>query len=64
MAKMYEDRQNILVHIIRLNTTTSTQRRSRHSSARILCRSCTPKRHRQLRAKDLSKVPTWWQERE
>ena len=33
-------------------------------TARILCRSFTPKRHRQLRAKDLPKVPTWWLERE
>src|SRR6218665_2954260 len=29
------------------------------STARILCRSFTPKRHRQLRVKDLPKVPTW-----
>src|SRR6218665_2352577 len=28
-------------------------------TARILCRSFTPKRHRQLRVKDLPKVPTW-----
>ena len=34
-------------------------------TARILCRSFTPKRrHRQLRAKDLPKVPTWRLERE
>ena len=26
---------------------------------RILCRSFTPKRHRQVRVKDLPKVPTW-----
>ena len=30
----------------------------------ILCRSFTPKRHRQLWAKDLPKVPTWWLERD
>jgi len=28
-------------------------------TAQILCRSFTPKRHRQLRVKDLPKVPTW-----
>jgi len=27
--------------------------------ARMLFRSLTPKRHRQLRVKDLPKVPTW-----
>src|SRR6218665_602497 len=33
--------------------------RSASDTARILCRSFTLKRHRQLRVKDLSKVPTW-----
>src|SRR6218665_586327 len=33
-------------------------------SARILCRSFTPKRHRQLRVKDLPNVPTWPLERD
>src|SRR6218665_3262601 len=33
-------------------------------TARILCRNFTPKRHRQLKAKDLPKVPTWQLERE
>ena len=33
-------------------------------TARILCRSFTPKRHRQLRVKDLPKVPTWRPERD
>ena len=28
-------------------------------TAQILCRSFTPKRHRQLRVKNLPKVPTW-----
>src|SRR6218665_1540593 len=28
-------------------------------TARILCRRFTPKHHRQLRVKDLPKVPTW-----
>src|SRR6218665_56838 len=31
-------------------------------TARILCRSFTPKRHRQLRVNDLPKVPTCWLE--
>ena len=30
-----------------------------HDTARILCRSFIPKRHRQLRVKDLPKVATW-----
>ena len=29
------------------------------TTARILCQSFTPKRHRQLRMKDLPKVPMW-----
>jgi len=33
--------------------------RSAPDTARILCRSFTPKRHRQLRVKDFRKVPTW-----
>src|SRR6218665_1347818 len=33
--------------------------RSSPDTARILCRSFTPKRHRQLRVKDFRKVPTW-----
>src|SRR6218665_2410182 len=33
-------------------------------TARILCWSFTPKRHRQLHVKDLSKVPTWRLERD
>src|SRR6218665_445284 len=41
---------------------STTQRRSH--TARILCRSFTPKRHRQMRVKDLSKVPTWRLERD
>src|SRR6218665_15588 len=32
--------------------------RSATDTARILCRSFTPKRHRHLRVKDLPKVPT------
>jgi len=35
--------------------------RSAPDTTRILCRSFTPKRHRQLRVKDLPKVPTWRQ---
>ena len=34
------------------------------NTARILCRSFTPKHHRQLRVKDLPKVPTWRLERD
>src|SRR6218665_2915414 len=37
--------------------------RSAPDTAQILCRSFTPKRHRQLRVKDLPKVPTWRLER-
>src|SRR6218665_1469625 len=33
-------------------------------TAQIPCRSFTPKRHRQLRVKDLPKVPTWPLERD
>jgi len=33
-------------------------------TARMLCQSFTPKRHRQLRVKDLPKVPTWRPERD
>src|SRR6218665_685535 len=33
-------------------------------TTRMLCRSFTPKRHRQLRVKDLLKVPTWRLERD
>src|SRR6218665_2316349 len=35
-----------------------------HDTARIQCRSLTPKRHRQLRVKDFPKVPTWRIERD
>src|SRR6218665_166042 len=38
--------------------------RSAPDTARILCQSFTPKRHRQLQVKDLTKVPTWRLERE
>src|SRR6218665_1338446 len=34
------------------------------TTAQILCRSFTLKRHRQVRVKDLPKVLTWWQERD
>src|SRR6218665_2734749 len=34
------------------------------STARILCGSFTPKRHRQLQGKDLPKVPMWRLERD
>ena len=38
--------------------------RSGPDTAGTLCRSFTPKRHRQLRVKDLPKVPTWRLERD
>src|SRR6218665_1210870 len=38
--------------------------RSTSDTARILCRSFTPKSHRQLRVKDLPKVPTWQLDRD
>ena len=38
--------------------------RGASDTARILCRSFTPKRNKQLRVKDLPKVPTWRQERD
>ena len=38
--------------------------RSALDTARILCRSFTPKHHWQLRVKDLPKVPTWPLERD
>src|SRR6218665_3867740 len=38
--------------------------RSAPDTARILCLSFTPKHHRQLRVKDLPKVPTWQLERD
>src|SRR6218665_2955501 len=38
--------------------------RSTPDTAQILCRSFKPNRHRQLRVKDLPKVPTWQIERD
>ena len=38
--------------------------KSAPDTARILCRSFTEKRQRQLRVKNLPKVPTWWLERD
>jgi len=38
--------------------------RSAPDTARIPCRSFTPKRHRKLRVKDLHKVLTWRLERD
>ena len=40
-------------------SSSSLLLRSAPDTAWILCRSFTPKRHRQLRVKDLPKVPTW-----
>jgi len=44
-------------------SSSSLLLRSAHDTERILCRSFTPKRHRQLRVKDFPKVPTWRLER-
>src|SRR6218665_1532219 len=38
--------------------------KSSPDTVRILRRGFTPKYHRQLRVKDLPKVPMWWLERE
>src|SRR6218665_1005843 len=38
--------------------------RGASDTARVLCRNFTPKRHRQLRVKDLPKVPMWRLERD
>src|SRR6218665_2390921 len=38
--------------------------RDASDTARTLCQSFTPKRHMQLRVKDLPKVPTWRLERD
>src|SRR6218665_3951496 len=42
----------------------STILRGTPDTAWILCRSFTPKRHRQLRVKDFPKVPVWRLERD
>src|SRR6218665_1657112 len=51
---------NSFIHSDHLYSTSSSPLvlRSAPHTARILCRSVTPKRHRQLRVKDLPKVPT------
>ena len=48
------------------STSSSPHLRGASDAARIglLYRSFTPKRHRQLRGKDLLKVPTWWLEQD
>src|SRR6218665_2827620 len=43
---------------------SSSSLRGVPDTAWILCQSFTLKRHRQLRVKDLPKVPTWWLERD
>ena len=45
-------------------SSSTLQLRNAPDTAQILCRSFTPKRHRQLWVKDLPKVPTWRLERE
>src|SRR6218665_4208068 len=41
-------------------SSSPLQLRGASDAAWILCRSFTPRRHRQLQAKDLPKVPMWW----
>ena len=50
-------------HFYSASSSATTQKRSRHNTD-ILCRSFTPKRHRQLRVKNLPKVNTWRLERD
>jgi len=47
------------IHSVRLFLLLSLLLRGAPDTTWILCWSFTPKRHRQLRAKDLPKVPTW-----
>src|SRR6218665_862751 len=57
---------NIFIHSFYFYSTSSSPQllRGAPDRARILCQSFTPKRHRQLLAKDLLKVPTWRLEQE
>src|SRR6218665_1893138 len=50
--------------LLRPLKSSSLLLRGAPDTARILCRSFTTKRHRQLRAKDLPTVPTWYLKRE
>src|SRR6218665_2614384 len=54
------------IHSGHFYSTTSSPLllRSAPDTARILCRSFTPKCHRQLRVKDLPKIFTWRLERD
>ena len=55
------------IHSFRLFYSSSSSPlllRGAPNTARILCRSFMPKRHTQLRVKDLPKVHTWWLERD
>jgi len=50
---------HLCIHSFRLFLLCPLLLRGATDTARILCQSFTPKRHRQLRVKDLPKVPTW-----
>src|SRR6218665_1279764 len=71
--KLVEFRRRSFIHsfihsfmpfLYRLLKSRPTIFRSAPDKARILCRSSTPKHHRQLRVKDLTKVPAWRLERD
>src|SRR6218665_2038937 len=50
---------SFMLFLYRLFKSTTAQRRSRRSTDPMLRGNFTPKRHRQLRVKDLPMVPTW-----
>jgi|SRR6218665_1752882 len=52
------------IHSGYFHCASSSPLRGAPGTARILCWNFTPKRHRQLRVKDLPKVPTWQLERD
>jgi len=51
-------------HFLSASSSPLLLLRGAPDTAHILCWNFTQKRHRQLWVKDLSKVPTWWLERE
>src|SRR6218665_885601 len=57
---------NSFIHSDHFYSTSSSPLPLRNApdAARILCRSFTLKRHRELQVKDWSKVPKWWLERD
>src|SRR6218665_1798465 len=50
---------NSFIHSGYFNSASSSPLLLRGAPDTTLCRSFTPKRHRQLRVKDLPKIPTW-----